>query len=69
MQYEPPAINFPVRKETPHELREGEAAGHGAVGANAHQTGQSAARQGAGATLLIMAGMHGCALRPARCEL
>ena len=26
MQYEPPAINFPVRKETPQELREGEAA-------------------------------------------
>jgi hypothetical protein len=26
MQYEPPAINFPVRKESPQELREGEAA-------------------------------------------
>jgi hypothetical protein len=40
-----------------------------AVGANPHQIGQSPARQAAGATLLIMAGMHGCALRPARCEL
>jgi len=40
-----------------------------AVAANAHQTGQSAPRQGAEATLLIMAGMQGRAARPARCEL
>jgi hypothetical protein len=40
-----------------------------AVGANPHQTGQSPARQDAGAALLIMAGMHGRALHPARCEL
>jgi hypothetical protein len=51
------------------ELSGARLAGTSAVAANAHQTWQSAARQGAEATLLIMAGMHGCAPRPARCEL
>ena len=74
MQYEPPAINFQSDKNSQGTTR-GRGAwspgprralalahawlGHDAVGASAHQTGQSAARQATGATLLVMAGMRG----------